>query len=297
MTDEGSRKVENVDYEDVDTVVEKIESVEIQGATSIAYAGVQVLKSLADGGAEEEEIDEAAEKLRNARPTEPFLFNAIRLARGEMGYNEVLNHIDSCRERVAENGTEVLDDVDVVYTHCHSSTVTRLLEHVDGSFEIHVTETRPLYQGRETAKELEDIGFEVEFYVDSGGLLALEDADVMLIGCDAVFDSGGCVNKIGSRMFTWIAERLDVPVYVVTDSWKYDPGPGLAGRREIESRPVDEVWKDAPDGVNVKNKAFELISPEHVTAVVSEVGVHEPDDFVNEVRAAYPEISELSGEK
>lgn len=280
---------------EVEETVSKIEDIEIQGATDVAEAGVRLLKNLVEEGADEERVEEVTERLKNARPTEPFLFNCVRVARETGEYDRVLGQIDR-QDRIDENGAPLLEGVDTVYTHCHSSSVTSVLRKVADKedFRARVTETRPLYQGRETARELAESGVPVRFYVDSGARIALREADVMMIGADAVLDNGKIINKIGSEMFAEVAGGYDVPVYAVTNSWKYDPMSSFGYETEIEKRAAEEVWEDPPGGVDVVNYAFERIAPEKVDGVVSELGVHKPSDFVEAVSEEYPELKETA---
>jgi translation initiation factor 2B subunit (eIF-2B alpha/beta/delta family) len=281
--------------DEVEKTVRDIENVEIQGATNVAEAGVCLLRRLAEEGAEDERIDEVARRLKNARPTEPFLFNCVRVARETGEYERVLRQIEK-QEAIDENGAPLVGEDDVVYTHCHSSSVTSVLHKVaeEREFRARVTETRPLYQGRETARELAEMGVPVRFYVDSGARIALREADVMMIGADAVLNNGKVINKIGSEMFSEIAGGYDVPVYVVTNSWKYDPMSSFGYETEIEKRAAEEVWKQPPEGVDVVNYAFERIAPKKVEGVVSELGVHEPNEFVGAVSDEYPELEETA---
>ena len=280
---------------DVDETVRKIENVEIQGATNVAEAGVRLLKGLLEEGADEKRIEEVAERLKNARPTEPFLFNCIRVARHTGEYDDVLSQIDR-QDEIDQNGAQLIGEGDVVYTHCHSSSVSSVLRTVADrrDFRARVTETRPLYQGRKTARELTEAGVPVRFYVDSGARIALREADVMMIGTDAVLADGKIINKIGSEMFAEVAGGYDVPVYVVTNSWKFDPMSSFGYEREIEKRTAEEVWEEPPEGVDVVNYAFERIAPEKVDGVVSELGVHEPGEFVEAVAKEYPELKETA---
>lgn len=279
----------------MDETVRKIENIEIQGATNVAEAGVRLLKGLAKEGAEDESLDEVAKRLKNARPTEPFLFNCIRVARQTGEYDRVLGQIDR-QDYIDENAAHLVGEDDIVYTHCHSSSVTSVLRTVaeEHDFRARVTETRPLYQGRETARELSETGVPVRFYVDSGARIALREADLMMIGADAVLNNGKVINKIGSEMFAEVAGGYGVPVYVVTNSWKYDPMSSFGYETEIEKRAAEEVWNDPPEGVDVVNYAFEKIAPQKVDGIVSELGVHEPDEFVEAVADEYPELMEAA---
>lgn len=280
---------------DPDDVINKIETVEIQGATAIAEAGITLLKKLDEQGAAPDRIEGVAQRLREARPTEPLLFNAIDIAQ-KNGYDTVLDHIDAAQDTIVEHAQPLVEDA-TVYTHCHSSTVVNVLDaaHDAGDIRVRVTETRPLYQGRTTAEELAAAGIPVTLSVDAAGRIAVKDADLMLIGADAVTTTGTVINKIGSELFAETAHRHDVPVYVVTDAWKFDPRSAFGFSEDLEQRVGNEVWPDAPPGVDIMNYAFERVAAEQVTGIVSEIGVHAPDAFADAVTAAYPELEPGKG--
>ena len=110
----------------------------------------------------------------------------------------------------------------------------------------------------------------------------------MLLGADAVTSEGKVINKIGSELFTEIADRYEVPVYVCTDSWKFDPKSVFGYEEEIEKRKPTEIWPTAPRGVKIANFAFEKVNPDLITGIISELGIYKPSIFVEEVKRAYP---------
>lgn len=277
---------------DADTVIKKIKDVEIQGATNVARAGIELLQDLDEQGASQDELEATAHRLKEARPTEPFLFNAIDIVLETRDFGAVLQHIEDSQTEIHGSGADLINEGSAVYTHCHSSTVTGTLTRafMEKEFSVKCTETRPLYQGRETAEELADAGIPVELSVDSGARLALEDADIMFIGADAVTPDGHVLNKIGSGMFAAVAQGHDVPVYVLTDSWKFDAR--TAWEDELETRPADEVWTEAPDAVDIVNYAFERVQSALIDGIVSELGVHPPGAFVDTVQEEYPQIAD-----
>src|SRR3989344_1385963 len=194
-----------------------IKEVRIQGAESIAIAGV---KALSMRGA-------SAKKLLSLRPTEPFLKNSLNAAK-KLGNKYVLDFIEDSRKRYAEFGSRVVRKI--VFTHCHSSSVMRALKRAKQKgkkFEVIFTETRPLYQGRITARNLSKMGIKSTMIPDSAGGDSLEKggsikkADVMMIGSDAILKNGDVINKVGSGMFAEIAYRNKIPVYVITNSWSF----------------------------------------------------------------------------
>ncbi len=280
---------------DPDAVIKKIENIEIQGATAVARAGVELLQEMHDDGIHQQRIEAVAERLKGVRPTEPFLFNAIDIALSTEDFERVLAHIDSAQDDIHRAAADLFEDGDTVFTHCHSSTVVGTLIHaadeLDQQVTVHNTETRPLFQGRDTAKELADAGIPVKHYVDSGARLALQDADMVMLGADAVTSSGHVLNKIGSELFAEAAQVREIPVYVLTDSWKFDHRTVFDHVEEREKRRGSEVWEDAPDNVQVMNYAFERISAEHIDAIVSDIGSYNPETFVDHADRNYHELT------
>ena len=292
-------------------VVKDIKSLKIQGAKAVSYSAVSVFDSIVHKSKARStkeflnEMNAARKMLEEARPTEPFLRNSLKyLFSGPKGddlrrmkedalskIQKTLRIMKHSRKLAVEIGVKKIKNGMVVFTHCHSSTVTAILLEAKKQgkrFSVHNTETRPRLQGRKTAKELAKAGIKVRHYVDSAARLALKDADIMMIGADAITSDGRVINKIGSEMFAEVARRYDIPVYVCTNSWKFDPATIFGFTEEIEERPGVEVWKKPPKNVLIDNHAFEIISPDTVTGVITELGIFEPRILVEEIRREYP---------
>ena len=95
-------------------------------------------------------------------------------------------------------------------------------------------------------------------------------------------------NKIGSGLFAEIADKYDIPLYVCSDSWKFDPLSVYGFDEEIEKRDGKEVWMNPPPGIEVQNEAFEKIDSNLIAGIISELGVYKPEIFIEEVRRTYP---------
>jgi len=233
----------------------------------------------------------------NLRPTEPCLRNSVKfvLKDFEKNYKIAIKHLKTVRRKIAEIGSRLIRDGIVVFTHCHSSTVIEILKMAfkqGKKFEVYNTETRPLYQGRKTARELAKIGIPVKHFVDSAGRIAIKKSDLVLFGADSITSVGKIINKIGTEMFAEIANKYDKPVYFCTDSWKFNPKTIIGFEEKIEERSPKEVWKNPPKGVEILNYAFESVKPELATGIISELGIFKPAVFVGEVKKNYPWIFE-----
>jgi ribose 1,5-bisphosphate isomerase len=291
--------------------IKDIKSLKIQGAEAVSREAVKALKEAIHKSKARtpeafiSEVRKARSQLEETRPTEPYLRNSLKCvfynARGanlrELKENlfsriqKTLALMERSRKIITEIGSKKIKNGMVVFTHCHSSTVTSILIEAKKQgkrFSVHNTETRPRFQGRKTAKELANAGIKVRHYVDSAARLALKKADIMLIGADAITSEGKVINKIGSELFAEVAGRYDTPVYVCANSWKFDPETVFGFTEEIEERKSSEVWKNPPKNVVIDNHAFEIIGPGAISGVITELGVYEPHILVEEIKREYP---------
>ncbi len=301
----------------IEKAVRDIKSVKIQGAENIAKASVEAIRlyfskrRLRRPDVFLSALFSASKKLSGARPTEPLLRNCMRFVVMETGREgsvnglmnrmfsacrQVIYHLEIAGKSIADMGSNKIENGMNVFTHCHSSSVMgalRKAKEQGKNFVVYNTETRPLFQGRITARELARMKIPVKHFVDSGARIALKDCDLMLIGADAITSEGKVINKIGSEMFAMMAERYGVPVYVLADSWKFDPLSVYGIPEPIERRSAREVWRRPPRGVEISNMAFERVDPDLISAIISELGVYAPENFVSEVRKTYPWIARV----
>ena len=267
----------------VDRTVRDIRKLKIQGAFRIALAAIKAWGTAKDKR-------KAERKLSASRPTEPMLRNSLKYLRKYRNTEELITKLKLDQERIIQYALQKVPQKGIVYTHCHSSTVNEILKRAKQkrkNFLVNVTETRPFYQGRITAKELAKAKIPVILFVDSAARLAMKKADVMFIGADAITSEGIVINKIGSELMADVANNYEIPIYVCTHSWKFDPKTVFGFEEKIEKRATKEIWKRPPRGVHVSNYAFEKVDPNKITAIISELGVFKPEAFVGEVRKKY----------
>ena len=260
-------------------VCRDIKSLKIQGAMSIAIAGI---KAMSMKGFDEK-------KILSLRPTEPALRNGIKFAK-KHGQKEALNYYHETQNKINKVAYKKVKGV--VFTHCHSNTVINLLKYAKNKgnkFKVYNTETRPMYQGRKTAKDLSKAGINITMIPDSavGFLFRKTDIipdrpDIILFGADAILRNGDVINKVGSNLFAEFAHHEHLPLYMVTQGWKFS-------KRfvKIEERNIHEIWENAPKHVKIKNPAFERVENEFITGIISEFGILKPKEFVKKVRREY----------
>ena len=218
-------------------IVKGIKEIKIQGARNIAKKALYAYFLIP--------TKESKRKLLSSRPTEPMMENVLDLAE-KKSYKEILKHFDSAQEKINISVFKLIKKRDVIFTHCHSTNVSGALiySHKKGKiFEVYNTETRPLFQGRKTAKELKRAGIKVTMFVDSALGVALskeqgtKKVDKVFLGADALLKDG-VINKIGSEVICQIAKNQKIPVYIIADSWKF-----TKSKVPIEQRNLNEETK------------------------------------------------------
>jgi len=302
--------------ENVRETAERIKKLQVQGARNVAIAAVQAMQtSVKQSKAKTKtqflaELKETQKILSATRETEPLMRNAMhylivqaqnantqkvaKLSQTvDLAASQFLADLAASRERIAEIGAKRIHDGTVVFTHCHSSTVTHLLAKAKAegkNFKVICTETRPAFQGRITAREMVELGVETTFIVDSAARTFMDSADLVIVGADAITSEGNVVNKIGTSGLAVLAHEARVPFYVVSELLKFNPET-LGGEWEkIEQRNPAEVWSEAPAKLIVRNPAFDVTRNRYIHGLICEEGIIAPQIIVQVMREKYPWI-------
>ena len=203
---------------------ERIKQLKVQGARNVAIAAINAIEE----GAKEskatrkevllKELSDAKTVLFASRETEPLMRNAIRHVlhavensdeKSVKALVELVSQVSGkfletlkiSKEKIASVGSKRISDGSRVLTHCHSSTVTNMMRKAeqDGkTFEVICTESRPVFQGRITAKELLEARIETTMIVDSAVRYFMNEVDLVVVGADAITSEGNVIYKIGT---------------------------------------------------------------------------------------------------
>jgi len=255
-----------------------IKSLKIQSATTLARKAFYAYKLVPN--------EESKKRLLDLRTTEPMLYNILNKY-DKLPYSDLIKKLDDFQEKINQEIFKLIKDRDIIFTHCHASSVTKALIYAKNkgkNFEVFNTETRPLYQGRKTSKELRRAGIKVTMFVDSAVLIALSNqsgkkVDLILLGADAITKKG-VINKIGSGMYAELAKLHKVPFYIVSNSLKF-----TNKEIKIEQRPKQEVWDDKDNKkIKIINPAFEFIPKNLISGIISEFGILKYDDFLKKMK-------------
>lgn len=262
-------------------IIYDIKSIKIQGARNVAKAALQAYLISPS--------KESKEKILSSRPTEPMMFHVLDLAEKGTSQQEILKHFESAQKEINKHVFNLIEKNDVIFTHCHSTNVVNALiysKKKNKKFKVYNTETRPLFQGRKTSRELKSNGIDVTMFVDSAAAFAIEKenksdkiyVNKIFLGADALLKQG-IINKIGSGMFAELAFKHKIPVYIIADSWKF-----TKNKLKLEQRNIKEVWDKAPKSLKIKNPAFEFVKRKYITGIITEFGLMKYKKFLKEMK-------------
>lgn len=237
--------------------------------------------------------------LAQSRPTAVNLFWALeRMKRAKNPEAEALAIFTedlAANRAMGEHGAKLIPEHARIMTYCntgalatsgHGTALGVVRSAKAKCVSVIVCETRPYLQGaRLTAWECvqEDIPCTLITDNMAGHLMSKGEVDMVIVGADRIAANGDTANKIGTYMLAVLARRHGLPFYVAAPTSSFDPKIADGAGIEIEERAGSEItgyrglrW--APEGVKVRNPAFDVTPAELITGIICEKGVVlEPD--------------------
>ena len=294
-------------------VAKAISEMRVRGAPAIgvaaAYAVAMAAESIAEHDRERflELLADAGSEIASARPTAVNITWAVqrmqKVAEAEPEVSRIRGTLlaeaqrmqeedDKINRRMGAHGQELLPDGGAVLTHCNTGAlatagygtalgVIRAGWENGKRFQVFHTETRPFLQGaRLTAWELVQLGIPSTLIVDSSAGLLMRRGEVscVIVGADRIAANGDVANKIGTYPLSVVARENGIPFYVAAPTSTIDLAIPSGDHIPIEERRPEEVTcfrgvQTAPDGIAVRNPAFDITPHKYVTAIVTETGI------------------------
>jgi methylthioribose-1-phosphate isomerase len=268
-------------------VAQAIRDMVVRGAPAIGCAAA--FGVVLSGGA-----PESYEVLAKSRPTAVNLFWALeRMKKAKDLESEARAIYDedlAANRAMGSLGANLIPERARVMTHCNTGALATagfgtalgvIRSAKDKNISVIANETRPYLQGaRLTAWELVQEGIPCTLITDSmaGHLMSKGEVDVILVGADRIAANGDVANKIGTYTLAVLAKRHGIPFYVAAPLSTFDASIPDGSHISIEERPAAEVtgygetrW--APEGVAVRNPAFDVTPAELITGIICEKGV------------------------
>jgi methylthioribose-1-phosphate isomerase len=214
--------------------------------------------------------------------------------------------VASCRA-MGKHGAALVPEGARILTHCNAGAlatagygtalgVVRAAAEQGKNIAVYADETRPFLQGaRLTAWELLRDGINTTVITDSmaGALMRQGLIDLVVVGADRIAANGDVANKIGTYTVAVLAREHHVPFYVAAPGSTLDLATAEGSLIPIEERNAREVThvgpvQVVPDGVQVRNPAFDVTPHRLVSAIITERGVFRPPYVESLVSAAEP---------
>jgi methylthioribose-1-phosphate isomerase len=291
-------------------VVRGAPAIGVTAAFGIALGATQA--SALDAARFEDRMEEIYRTMAAARPTAVNLFWAVERMRAAHararggGPKAVARALEEDARRIHDedlaacramgaNGASLVPERATILTHCNAGGLATAgygtaLGVVRGAVEagrrvrVLASETRPFLQGaRLTSWELLKDGIDTTLIADvaAGSILKRGDVDLVVVGADRIAANGDVANKIGTYSLSVLARENGVPFYVAAPLSTIDFDCPDGDHIPIEERDASEVTevfgtRIAPEGVAVRNPAFDVTPARYVTAIVTERGIARP---------------------
>jgi methylthioribose-1-phosphate isomerase len=117
----------------------------------------------------------------------------------------------------------------------------------------------------------------------AGALMQRGEVNLVIVGTDRTALNGDVANKIGTYMVAVLCREHGIPFYVAAPTSSIDFSLASGEGIPIEERAPEEVTevigkcRIAPEGVAVRNIAFDVTPAEYVTAFITEKGAFTPE--------------------
>lgn len=258
------------------------------------------------------ELQHIADEMKNTRPTAVNLFWAVdrvvkkALENKDKSIEDIKQIVSleakkmddedvQSNQKIGEYGNQLIHHGDTILTHCNAGSlatcdygtalgVIRAAHEAGKQVRVFADETRPYLQGaRLTAYELMEDGIPVTLICDNmaGYFMHTGAINCCIVGADRIASNGDTANKIGTYSVAVLAKENNIPFYVAAPVSTIDFQINSGQEIPIEERDRREVThireiQLAPEGVEVRNPAFDVTPNRYITAIITERGILYP---------------------
>ncbi len=273
-----------------------------------AWFGARDIEA-ADFNAFYSQLEKVCEVLAATRPTAVNLFWALERvqafvkARSAKPLAEIKAELEAealaiaaedeqLNRTMGAHGAALIPEQARILTHCNAGAlatggygtalgVIRAAVEAGKKVMVYADETRPFLQGsRLTAWELQKDNIPVTLICDNmaGYMMSKDEVDCVIVGADRIAANGDVANKIGTYTVAVLAKEHGIPFYVAAPLSTIDLAIADGSQIPIEERDRKEVTHHgdkamAPEGIEVRNPAFDVTPNRLVTAIITERGV------------------------
>ncbi|BDV44850.1 methylthioribose-1-phosphate isomerase [Geotalea uraniireducens] len=304
--------VEYVDYKSVaeairGMVIRGAPAIGVAAAMGVALGAREIIADTHESFLQQ--LNNVCEVLARTRPTAVNLFWAIeRMKRvAEANRDRTLDQLRTILKEeairieeedlalckaIGRHGAELIPAGATILTHCNAGGlatagygtalgVIRAAHEAGKNIQVFADETRPWLQGaRLTAWELMKDGIPVTLIADNmaGFFMKRGEISCCVVGADRIAANGDTANKIGTYSVAVLAKENNIPFYVAAPTTTLDLSLASGDEIPIEERHAREVthlhgFPVAPEGIRVRNPAFDVTPAGYIAGIITEKGV------------------------
>lgn len=229
-----------------------------------------------------QDLKSLSTSISNAQSQMSALYNIFRFvisASGKLKPTEFSIYLKGLRDKIETASSQIASHASGFIQNGKSYATISQSEFVIKTFEqaahenklvsVFVMESRPLFEGRQTARVLTKMGHDAILVSDASIGFFIDKIDAAFIGADSILSDGTVVNKIGSYPLAACCAAARKDFYVVTSILKYDSSKTSRDFVNKEES-ANEIYSN-PE-FKVLNFYFDKIDPQFITSIISEVG-------------------------
>ena len=198
----------------------------------------------------------------------------------------IQERITAAGQAIATSATERIQDGDVILTFAKSTTIFQTLEkalHHGKQFKVIVADSRPLFEGKVLARQLVNLGIQVQYCLLHAISHVIKDATKVFLGAHAMTSNGRLYSRCGTALIAMTAKEANLPVIVCCESVKFSDRVALDSIVMNEVAPPDELlgsddadsplsqWKDTSN-LQLLNLMYDLTPADYINMVITEYG-------------------------
>ena len=200
--------------------------------------------------------------------------------------NYIQEKITLADKVIARKANEKVQDGDVILTFAKSNVVQQTLAEAyrqGKKFQVIVVDSRPLFEGKNLARFLSELGLEVQYSLIHSLSHVIKDATKVFLGAHAMMNTGKLYSRTGTALVAMMAKEADIPVVVCCESVKFADRSDLDSFVHNEIAPPEELiiqgnnssplskWEVVPN-LQLLNLMYDLTPAEYINMVVTEYG-------------------------
>jgi translation initiation factor 2B subunit (eIF-2B alpha/beta/delta family) len=276
--------------ENIEKAIEQVKLDNTSGSVELAKKSAEILIDLINQKSSKDIIKNASHLLINAQPNMASIFNLINnlMLKIDIYKNKnpkkiadeyckkYIENLENAEKKISKNATKLIKKGATIITHSYSSTVLNTLIYARKTgkkFSIICTESRPKNEGIKLAKELGKNNIKVKLLVDSAIFSLIPYADMILVGGDALTDTG-LINKIGTKGIIMTAHHYYTPAYALCSTIKFLPKNYPVTLDHLKD--PTEIIKEKLSNVSPVNYYFDYTPLDYMTGIITEKEIMEP---------------------